>query len=62
MKKQRKRGRKPKPKNEKQSARIVAYVTTADDKLLRRDCEGQGMTPGAFLMDLWREWRVKREN
>lgn len=57
-----KRGRKPKPKTEKQSVRVVAYLKPSEVKNLRYDALGLNMTPSAFLAGLWRDWRVSREN
>lgn len=56
-----KRGRKAKPPGEKQTERAVVYLTPADAKKLRKDCEGMDMTPSVFLTGLWREWRTSRE-
>jgi hypothetical protein len=57
-----KRGRQPKPKAEKQSERVVVYLTPAEAKRMRADSDKAGGTPSAFLTGLWREWRESRED
>lgn len=57
-----KRGRRPKPKDEKQSVGILTYLTPGEAGALRADASGLGMTPSAFLAGLWREWRKLRED
>jgi hypothetical protein len=56
-----KRGRRPKPKAEKQSARIVLYVTPMEAKEIQADSARAGITPSAFMANLWREWRESPE-
>lgn len=57
-----KRGRKPKPRAEKQSERVVVYLTPGEAKQMRADSERAGGTPSVFLAGLWREWRELRED
>lgn len=57
-----KRGRKPKPKAEKQSERVVVYLTPGEAKEMRADSDRAGGTPSAFLIGLWRDWRESRED
>lgn len=56
-----KRGRKPKPKGQKQTARFVLYLTPAQARLLKKDCSDRDMTASMFLTDLWLEWRAVQE-
>lgn len=56
-----KRGRKPKPPGEKQGERIAVYLTPEDARNMRADSDGAGISPGALLTGLWREWRQSRE-
>jgi hypothetical protein len=58
LKKTWKRGRPPRPETEKQSERVIAYVTPEEAKGIRADAERLGLTPSAFLADLWRQWRA----
>jgi hypothetical protein len=57
-----KRGRRPKPREEKQSVGILTYLTPGEARELRADAAGLDMTPSAFLAGLWREWRESRED
>lgn len=61
MTEKRGRGRMPKPKNEKQSERVVTYLAPAEAKLLREDAARLDMTPSTFLASLWRDWRESKE-
>lgn len=56
------RGRRPKPKAEKQSERVVTYLTPDEAGRLRNDASRAGMTPSGFLAGLWRDWRKSRED
>ncbi len=56
------RGRRPKPKAENQSERVVVYLTPGEAKLMRADSDRTGGTPSAFLIGLWHEWRESRED
>ena len=62
MTKKRGRGRPPKPKNEKQSERVIAYMTPVEAKQLRNAAALLEMTPSEFLADLWRDWLASRED
>ncbi len=62
MKKKRGPGKPPKPKSEKQSERVIAYMKPAEAKQLRKDAALLDMTPSAFLAGLWRDWRASQEN
>ena len=61
MKKKRGRGRMPKPKAEKQSVRFVVRVTPGEAKVLLADVAEAETTTGAFLTELWRQWRASQE-
>lgn len=61
MTRKRGRGRPPKPKNEKQSERVIAYMTPAEAERLRKTAAFLKMTPSEFLADLWRNWLASRE-
>lgn len=61
MTKKRGRGRLPKPKSQKQSERVISYVTPGDARKIRADAAQLGMTPSALLTGLWRQWRESRE-
>lgn len=61
MTKKRGRGRPAKAKRDKQAMRIIAYVTPGDAKQIRADAAELGVTPSAFMTDLWRQWRMSRE-
>ncbi len=62
MEQKRKRGRLPKPPGERQTERFVVRVTPAEAKLLVADVTEAEATTGAFLVELWRQWRSGREN
>lgn len=62
MTEKRGRGRMPKPKNEKQSERVIAYLSPIEAKQLRDDAACLEMTPSTFLAGLWRDWRASQEN
>ncbi len=57
-----KRGRKPKPKAEKQSERVVVYLTPGEAKQMLADCKKANCTASVFLTGLWRKWREEEEN
>lgn len=61
MMEKRGRGRMPKPKNEKQSERVITYLSPIEAKQLRDDAVWLDMTPSTFLAGLWRDWRVSQE-
>jgi hypothetical protein len=61
MVEKRRRGRQPKPAEERQSVRFVVKVTPGDAAMLRADVAEAESTAGAFLTDLWRHWRDSRE-
>ena len=55
------RGRPPKPKAEKLAKQLTVYLTQADVKQVKADSDKAGMTPSAYLVDLWRTYRMVRE-
>ena len=62
MKKRTGPGRPAKPKSEKQSEQFSLYLTIPDAKAFSADVKKLGLSPSAFLADLWREWRKTQEN
>ena len=62
MVKKRGRGRPPKSKAEKQAVRFVVRVTPGEAKMLLADVAEADTTTGAFLTELWRQWRASRED
>lgn len=62
MVKKRGRGRPPKPKAKRQTVRFVVRVTPDEAKLLLADVAEAETTTGAFLTELWRQWRLFRKD
>ena len=55
------RGRPPKSKAEKLAKQITVYLNQADVKQVKADSGKAGMTPSAYLVDLWRTYRTARK-
>lgn len=62
MKKKRKAGRPPKKKADKQTARISVYLTEAEAKKIKAESAEAGMTPSAYLAEVWRLQAMAQEN
>ena len=52
-----KMGRPPKPKAEKQSARIAVNVTPAEYRSIEQDAKAAGLSLSAYLLECWKKAR-----
>lgn len=62
MTEKRKRGSLPKPEGQKQTERFVVRMMPGEAELFRSDVAAHNTTAGAFLTELWRQWRELRED